>query len=188
MSEQYPAYYEKLEKEAPAKAILAGGCFWCMEPPYEKMDGVIEVISGYTGGEEVEPTYEEVAYGRTGHFEAVAVYYDPEKVSYEDIIEAYWKTIDPTQADGQFADRGAHYRTAIFYQNEDERKIAEASKKKLGESGLFKEPIVTFILPAKAFYPAEQYHQDYYQKNSAHYNRYREGSGRGPFLRDKWGK
>jgi len=168
-------------------ATLAGGCFWCMEPPFEKLEGVVKVTSGYSGGEEVNPTYDEVASGRTGHAESVEIVYDPEKISYEKILEVFWMNIDPTQADGQFADRGMQYRTAIFYHDDEQKAIAEESKKKLGESGKFDKPIVTSIEPFKSFYIAENYHQDYYKKNPIHYKMYRKGSGREGFIKSTWG-
>ncbi|MGD2116533.1 MAG: peptide-methionine (S)-S-oxide reductase MsrA [Acidobacteriota bacterium] len=170
------------------EATFAGGCFWCMEPPFEKLDGVAEVVSGYTGGEEVDPTYEEVSSGQTGHREAVRVTYDPSKVGYEKLLKVFWRSIDPTDAGGQFADRGSQYETGIFYHDDEQKRLAEHSKQELAASGRFEEPIVTEILPAGPFYAAEDYHQDYYEKNADHYERYREGSGRGPFLREVWGE
>ncbi len=168
-------------------ATVAGGCFWCMEPPFEKLDGVVSVVSGYSGGTEVNPTYEQVASGRTSHTESVEILFDPEKIKYEKILEVFWMNIDPTQADGQFADRGKQYRTAIFYHNEEQKQQAEASKKKLEDSGKFSSPIVTTIEPFTAFYNAEDYHQDYYKKNSMHYKMYRKGSGREGYLERTWG-
>jgi peptide methionine sulfoxide reductase msrA/msrB len=170
-----------------AKAIFAGGCFWCMEAPFEKLDGVLQVVSGYTGGPEIDPTYEEVGSGRTGHREAVQVTYDPEKMTYERLLDVFWRQIDPADAGGQFADRGTQYMTAIFVKSDDDRKMAEASRAKLERSGKFSKPIATEILPAGPFYAAEQYHQDYYIKNSDHYKRYRAGSGREAFLKRTWG-
>lgn len=168
------------------QAIFGGGCFWCMEPPFEALEGVHEVVSGYTGGEEVDPTYEQVSAGKTGHIEAVRVVYDPDTVSYEQLLDVFWRYIDPTDPGGQFADRGNHYKTAIFYETEEEKIMAEASKKALDQSNIFKLPVVTKILPAKPFYPAEEYHQDYYKKNVAHYQAYRTGSGRAGFLEKTW--
>jgi peptide methionine sulfoxide reductase msrA/msrB len=170
-----------------AKATFAGGCFWCMEPPFEKLDGVVSVTSGYTGGKESGPSYEEVSSGRTGHVEAVRVKYDPSKISYESLLEVFWRQIDPTDDGGQFADRGKQYRTGIYVHDREQKKLAEASKQKLAESGVFKKPIVTQIIWASAFYPAEGYHQDYYKKNPSHYKRYRRGSGREGFLETVWG-
>lgn len=170
-----------------ASAVFAGGCFWCMEPPFEKLYGVHAVISGFTGGPEVAPRYEDVAYGRTGHVEAVFVSYDPARVSYAALLEVYWKQIDPTDDGGQFADRGRHYRTAIFVADDDERATAEASKVAVARSGRFAKPIVTEIRPRAPFYAAEEKHQDYYRKNYDHYARYRRGSGRAGFLEKLWG-
>ena len=186
---------EKIEKEKQVMvdkdnykiATLAGGCFWCMEPPFERLEGVVQVTSGYSGGVEINPTYEEVASGRTSHAESVEVVYDPEKISYEKILEVFWMNIDPTQADGQFADRGEQYRTAIFYHDDEQKAIAEKSKKKLEESGKFDSPIVTSIEPYKSFYKAENYHQDYYKKNPVHYKMYKKGSGREGFIKSTWG-
>lgn len=155
-------------------ATFAGGCFWCMEPSFEKMQGVAEVICGYTGGQTVDPTYEEVSGGKTGHCEAVQVIYDPAHVTYEDLLGVFWGQIDPTDDGGQFADRGSQYRSAIFYHDDDQRKLAEQSQKALEALGKFKKPVVTEILPAGPFYRAEEYHQDYYRKQSAHYKRYQE--------------
>lgn len=174
--------------KAPAyqQATFAGGCFWCMEPSFEKMDGVVEVIAGYTGGKEVDPNYEEVSAGLTGHREAVRVTYDPAKVSYADLLNVFWRQIDPTDPDGQFADRGPQYRTAIFYHDTEQKKLAEQSKQSLVDSGRFKKPIVTEILKTGDFYSAEGYHQDYYKTNAEHYNQYKHGSGREPFLKKTW--
>ncbi|MGB5812282.1 MAG: peptide-methionine (S)-S-oxide reductase MsrA [Polyangiales bacterium] len=169
-----------------ATATFAGGCFWCMEPPFEKLDGVVSVTSGYTGGKERNPTYKDVSYGRTSHLEAVQVAYDPTKVSYDYLVEVFWRQIDPTDDGGQFADRGKQYRTAIFVQSPAEKKVAEASKADLRKSGVFKKPIVTQIVEAGPFYAAEDYHQDYYKKNPSHYKRYRRGSGREAFLENTW--
>jgi len=169
-----------------AEATVAGGCFWCMEYPFERLEGVYEVISGYTGGDLENPTYEEVSGGDSGHLEAVRIVYDPEKVSYEKILEVFWQQIDPTDDGGQFVDRGSQYGTAIFYHNEEQRKAAEASRKALNESGRFDRPVVTPILPAKPFYPAEEYHQNYYEKNPLRYKYYRHGSGRDQFLERVW--
>jgi peptide methionine sulfoxide reductase msrA/msrB len=168
------------------KATFAGGCFWCMEPPYEKLDGVKDVISGYTGGHDTDPTYEEVSSGRTGHVEAVEIIYDPAKISYEELLDVYWRQINPTDSGGQFVDRGSQYRTAIFYHSEEQKALAEKSKKALSESGLFDKPIVTEILPAGPFYRAEEYHQDYYKKNPIRYKLYRFTSGRDQYLNRIW--
>jgi len=170
------------------KASFAGGCFWCMEPPFEKIDGVISVISGYTGGKKVNPNYQEVSSGATDHAEAVEVTYDPNKVDYSKLLDIFWHNIDPTQKDGQFADKGRQYRTAIFYHNDQQKTEAEQSKKALAQSGKFEKPIVTEIVPAGEFYDAEDYHQDYYKKNAAHYKSYSYFSGREPFLKKVWGQ
>jgi peptide methionine sulfoxide reductase msrA/msrB len=168
-------------------ATFAGGCFWCMESPFEKLDGVLSVTSGYTGGEGDNPSYKEVSTGRTGHLEAVQVVYDPTKVTYSAILEMFWRQIDPTDAGGQFADRGSQYATAILYHDEEQRQIAEESKGELEASGRFDKPIATRILPAGPFYEAEEYHQDYYKKNPAHYKSYRRGSGREGYIEKVWG-
>jgi methionine-S-sulfoxide reductase len=168
------------------KATFAGGCFWCMEPPFDNIDGVISTTSGYTGGNEKMPDYHKVSSGMTGHFEAIEIVYDPEKVTYDKLLEVFWKNIDPTQENGQFADIGSQYKTAIFFHNEQQQKLAVASKEKLNDSGKFLKPIATEILPAKEFYPAEDYHQDYYMKNPMRYKYYRFGSGRDQFLKKFW--
>lgn len=169
-------------------ATFAGGCFWCMVKPFDQYDGIIKVVSGYTGGHKENPTYEEVCTHRTGHYEGVQITFDPERFPYGKLLEVFWQQIDPTDPGGQFYDRGESYRTAIFYHNEEQKREAEASKLELQESGRFGgRPIVTEILPAKPFYPAEEYHQDYYKKNPAHYNRYAEGSGRLRFREAFWG-
>ncbi|WP_226681555.1 peptide-methionine (R)-S-oxide reductase MsrB [Sutcliffiella horikoshii] len=168
-------------------AIFAGGCFWCMEPPFEKIDGVYEVVSGYTGGDTENPSYDEVSSGTTGHIEAVTIEYDPTMVTYEELLQVFWRQIDPTDDEGQFVDRGEQYTSAIFYQNEKEKLLAEESLKEVEETGRFDEPIVTPIRPAETFYVAEEYHQDYYQKNSFRYEYYRSRSGRDEFLDKAWG-
>ncbi|MBL4889121.1 MAG: peptide-methionine (R)-S-oxide reductase MsrB [Candidatus Lindowbacteria bacterium] len=167
-------------------ATFAGGCFWCTESDFEKLPGVVEAISGFTGGTEENPTYVDVSSHRTSHREAVQVYYDPRFVSYAELLVQHWKTMNPTDDGGQFADRGAHYRTAIFYHSDTQKILAEASKDKLAKSGIFDEPIVTPILPFTAFYPAEEYHQDFYKKSSLHYKAYRTGSGRDRFINKTW--
>lgn len=169
---------------AMEKAVFAGGCFWCMEAPFDKMPGVSSAVSGYTGGKGKDPTYED--YAEKGHLEAVQVTYDPAKVSYEKLLDVFWRQIDPTDAGGQFVDRGPGYRTAIFYYNEEQRKLAEASKKALAESGRFNKPIVTPILPAVEFYQAEDYHQDYHSACPVRYKSYRAGSGRDAFIQKVW--
>jgi peptide methionine sulfoxide reductase msrA/msrB len=170
------------------KATFAGGCFWCMTPPFEKLEGVKEVISGYTGGHTKNPTYEDVTSETTGHLESVEVIYDPAKVSYEKLLDLFWRQINPTDAGGQFVDRGPSYQSAIFYRNEEQRKLAEESKRKLAESGRFNKPIVTEIRPAGPFYRAEEYHQDYWKKNPIRYKFYRFNSGRDQYLEKVWGK
>ncbi|MGF2616754.1 peptide-methionine (S)-S-oxide reductase MsrA [Rossellomorea aquimaris] len=179
----------RLMKENPEtrKATFAGGCFWCMVQPFEEMPGIIHVVSGYTGGEKENPTYREVCSETTGHYEAVQITYDPEKFPYEKLLELYWQQIDPTDPGGQFFDRGQSYTTAIFYHNEEQRIAAEESKQDLAKSGKFQKPIVTKILPAKEFYEAEDYHQQYYKKNPSHYQRYSIGSGRKAFTKQHWG-
>lgn len=167
-------------------ATFAGGCFWCMVSPFDEQPGIIKVVSGYTGGHTENPTYEEVCSDTTGHYEAVQITYDPEKMPYETLLKQYWQQIDPTDAGGQFNDRGDSYRTAIFYHNEEQHRLAEDSKKELANSGRFQKEIVTKILPAGPFYRAEEKHQHYYKKNPFHYNLYKEGSGRARFIRDNW--
>lgn len=168
------------------KAIFAGGCFWCMVQPFDTWEGVYSVISGYTGGTVPDPTYEQVKTGTTGHYEAVEITYDPSIISYETILDLFWKQIDPTDADGQFHDRGPQYRTAIFYTDEAQLKLAEESKQTLDQSGRFSKPIVTEILPAKPFYPAETYHQDFYKKSEKEYKADRAKSGRDEFIQSVW--
>ena len=169
-------------------ATFAGGCFWCVEADFEKLPGVVKVISGYTGGHQENPTYKEVSSGTTGHVEAVQVYYDPSRVTYEQLLDYFWRHIDPTDPDGSFVDRGSQYRSIIFYGNEEERRLAEKSKETLGKSGRFTKPIATEITPLARFYEAEEYHQDYYRKNPLRYKYYRWGSGRDQFLEKVWGK
>ncbi len=170
------------------KATFAGGCFWCVEADFEKQPGVLKVVSGYTGGQKENPTYEEVSSGRTGHVEAVQIYYDPSRITYEELINIFWRHIDPTDAGGQFVDRGAQYRSAIFYHDEEQKKIAEKSMEALRQSGRFSKNIATEILEFTRFYEAEDYHQDYYKKNPWRYQYYRYGSGRDQFLQKAWGK
>ncbi len=166
--------------------VFGGGCFWCMESPFEALDGVVEVTAGYSGGSAETARYDLVSQGRTDHYEAVRVVYDPSRVDLEQLLAVFWRQIDPTDGGGQFADRGRHYRTAIFYQNEQEKARAQVSKEELAASGRFDAPIVTDILPAQPFYPAEEYHQDYYRKNVAHYTAYKAGSGRKGFIERMW--
>jgi peptide methionine sulfoxide reductase msrA/msrB len=167
-------------------AVFAGGCFWCTEADFEKVDGVIEAISGYTGGRMDNPSYKQVSAGGTGHIEAVKVIYDPQKIDYAQLLSIFWRKVDPTDGGGQFVDRGDQYRSAVFYADENERKMAEASKKRLAASGVFDKAIVTDILALGAFYRAEEYHQDYYKKNPIRYKWYRSGSGRDKFLKSVW--
>lgn len=168
------------------EATFAGGCFWCMVHPFDELPGVKQVISGYTGGHVENPTYEQVCAGTTGHYEAVRVVYDPGVVSYATLLEHFWRQIDPTDEGGQFVDRGPQYRTAIFYHDDEQKKLAEASKRALEQSGKFDRSIATAILPAGPFYPAEEHHQDYYRKNPVRYMLYRAGSGRDESLRKTW--
>jgi peptide-methionine (S)-S-oxide reductase len=170
-----------------ATATFAGGCFWCMEPPFEKLDGVVSVTSGYTGGTKKDPTYEEVSAGGTGHAESIEVVYDPGKVSYEKLLDVFWHNVDPTTPNAQFCDHGNQYRTAIFYHDDEQKKLAEKSKKDLEASGKLKQPIVTQIVAATQFYPAEEYHQDYYKKNPIRYHYYRYNCGRDQRLEELWG-
>jgi peptide methionine sulfoxide reductase msrA/msrB len=167
-------------------AVFAGGCFWCTESDFEKVPGVLEVISGYTGGHVANPTYEQVSSGATGHVEAIQVIYDPETVSYEDLLAYFWRHVDPTDGEGQFVDRGDQYLSVIFYGNENEKALAEKSKKALEGSGVFAKPVATKILPLGIFYEAEDYHQDYYKENPIRYKYYRHGSGRDKFLKNAW--
>ena len=169
-----------------AAAVFAGGCFWCTESDFEKIDGVIEAISGYTGGKEANPTYKQVASGATSHAEAVKVIYDPDRISYAELLEIFWRHVDPTDDGGQFVDRGYQYRSAIFYADETERRLAEASRDRLASSGRFDKPIVTEIVPLGKFYTAEDYHQNYYKTNPMRYKWYRSGSGRDQFLKKTW--
>ncbi|NMA02600.1 MAG: peptide-methionine (R)-S-oxide reductase MsrB [Clostridia bacterium] len=168
-------------------ATFAGGCFWCMVPPFENLDGVLDIKSGYIGGNTQNPTYREVSTGKTGHYEAIQITYDPEKVTYVELLNIFWRQIDPTDASGQFADEGSQYQTAIFYHDEEQRVLAEESKEQLQQEGIFEDLIVTKILPATEFYPAEEYHQQYHLKNPEHYQMYKIGSGRAGFLKKIWG-
>lgn len=167
-------------------ATFAGGCFWCMVTPFEERPGIEKVISGYTGGHKENPTYEEVCSEKTGHYEAVQITFDPTLFPYEKLLEVFWQQIDPTDAGGQFHDRGHSYQTVIFYHSEEQKQKAEASKASLAASGRFDKPIATKILPAAPFYPAEEYHQDYHKKNTLRYKMYRKGSGRDAFIARHW--
>lgn len=173
-------------RQGLASAVLAGGCFWCMEPPFESMKGVVSVTSGYTGGRTPDPTYNEVSYGSTGHYEAVEILYDPKQVTYAQLLDVFWRNIDPIDGEGQFCDRGEQYRAAIFVANDDERRVAEASKARLAAARRLN--IVTTILPAARFYAAEDYHQDYAKKNPVRYKFYRFNCGRDRRLEEVWGK
>jgi peptide methionine sulfoxide reductase msrA/msrB len=168
------------------QATFAGGCFWCMEPPFQALEGVYDVKAGYTGGHVENPTYEQVCSGNTGHYEAIQVSYDPQQVSYEKLLDTFWRQIDPTDDGGQFADRGSQYHTAIFYHDQAQQELAEQSKADLDNSERFDKPVVTPILPYAVFYPAEEYHQDYYQKQPDRYYWYKQGSGRQGFLDETW--
>lgn len=175
-----------MENNSIKHATFAGGCFWCMVKPFDQYEGVISVTSGYMGGHTPNPTYEQVCAGNTGHYEAVDILYDGSKISYEELLTLFWRQIDPTDSGGQFGDRGQSYQTAIFTHNEGQKASAEKSKEELNKSGLFDVPIVTKILPASTFYPAEEYHQNYYEKNPTHYYHYFSGSGRLAFQKEKW--
>lgn len=170
-----------------AVATFAGGCFWCMEGPFDELDGVVSTTSGYTGGETDNPTYEQVSAGGTGHTEAVQVVYDPQAISYRELLDVYWRNTDPTTPDAQFCDHGNQYRPAIFYANDEQRQVAEASKKDIERTKTFSASIVTEITPATTFYPAEEYHQDYYTKNPIRYKIYRWNCGRDARLKELWG-
>ena len=171
---------------ATKTAIFAGGCFWCIQPAFDKANGVIKTVVGYSGGTEPNPTYQLVSSEKTDYRESIEITYDPAKISYEQLLDIYWRQIDPTQADGQFTDIGPSYRAAIFYGNAEEKKTAEASKENLARSGKFKKPIVTAILRAMKFYPAEAHHQKYYQQNPEHFEAFEHGSGRVSFKKKTW--
>ena len=183
-----PGRAQNLPSPATRTAIFAGGCFWCIQPAFDKAKGVIKTVVGYSGGTEPNPTYELVTSEKTRYRESIEITYDPAKISYDQLLDIYWRQIDPTQADGQFTDIGPSYRAAIFYGNDEERKIADASKAKLAHSGKFDKPIVTEILPAVKFYPAEAYHQKYYQQNPEHFEAFEKGSGRVSFEKKTWGE
>ena len=169
-------------------ATFAGGCFWCMEPPFEKLNGVQEAISGYMGGQALNPTYQQVSAGGTGYQEVVQISFNPQIISYEKLLEVFWQTMDPTDSMGQFVDRGDQYQSTIFYQDISQKDLAEKSKTELEKKKIFDKPIVTKIIPATKFYPAEDYHQDYYKKNPIRYKYYRYRSGRDQFLKKHWSK
>lgn len=168
-------------------ATFAGGCFWCMEPPYDELPGIISTTVGYTGGQVPNPTYEEVSSGTTGHREAVQIVFDSTKVSYRQLLEVFWRNIDPTDPFGQFADKGSQYKTAVFYHNEKQKQLAIQAKQELEASGKFDKPVATDILPAREFYPAEEYHQNFYKNHPLRYDSYKVGSGRAGFLKKTWG-
>ena len=174
------------EQGTVKEAIFSGGCFWCMESIFQPLPGVVDVTSGYTRGSVVDPSYEQVSAGFTGHFESILVRYDPTQISYAELLGVFWRHIDPTDTGGQFYDRGSQYRTAIFYLNDEQKTLAEESKQALEDSGIFDKPIAMLILPAQEFYPAEEYHQDYYMKNAACFNSYRAASGREAFSKKAW--
>ncbi len=179
---------ESAEPSQTARAVFAGGCFWCMEPPFDKLEGVISTTSGYTGGHTENPTYKQVSSDTTGHFEAVEIIYDTEKINYETLLNVFWHNIDPLDPYGQFCDKGESYRTAIFYLNDQQKELANTSVSKIVASDYFESPIVTEVLPAKTFYPAEDYHQDYYEKNPLRYKYYRFACGRDNRLEELWGE
>jgi peptide-methionine (S)-S-oxide reductase len=176
------------ESGEPAKAYFAGGCFWCMEEVFEKVDGVIAAVSGYMGGAVQNPSYEDVSSGQTGHAESVEVLYDPSKVTYNQLLETFWRNVDPITPNAQFCDHGTQYRAAIFYQNDQEKRFAEESKQAIEQSKRFNQPIVTQIMMASRFYPAEEYHQDFYKKNPIRYKFYKYNCGRAQRLEELWGK
>lgn len=178
----------QIENEGLDIATFAGGCFWCLQPSYDKLPGVKKTVVGYTGGHVENPSYEQIGTGTTGHVEAIRVLYDPKQISFDALVEEFWRNIDPTQADGQFADRGPQYQTAIFYHDDAQKRSAQRATEQLAATKKFSRPIATKILPASEFYLAEEYHQDYYKKNSTHYNLYKIGSGRADFIKQVWGK
>ena len=177
-----------IEGSQDAKATFAGGCFWCMEEAYEEIKGVVSVISGYTGGQLADPTYEQVSAGGTGHAESVEVTYDPNKVTYQKLLEVFWRNVDPTTPNAQFCDHGSQYRTAIFYHDQMQKRLIDESKQAVESSKSFPQPIVTEIVPASIFYPAEDYHQDFYKKNPVRYKFYKWNCGRSQRLEQLWGK
>ncbi|MCI0694475.1 peptide-methionine (S)-S-oxide reductase MsrA [candidate division KSB1 bacterium] len=183
-----PATANAAQPENLATATFAGGCFWCMEPPFDELMGVVSTISGYIGGHKLNPTYEEVSAGGTGHAEAVQVVYDSTQISYAQLLQVFWRNIDPLAVNRQFCDGGSQYRSAIFYHNDEQRRLAEASKQKVEQIKKFDRPIATEIVAATAFYPAEEYHQDFYKKNPLRYKTYRAGCGRDRRLKELWGE
>lgn len=187
VSAQQPAFDLASLEDGQEAAIFAGGCFWCMEPPYDDRDGVVATISGYIGGTVANPTYNEVVRGRTGHYEAVLIIYEPDRISYSELLDIFWVNVDPLDAGGQFCDRGPMYRTGIFALDASQRRIAEQSKRELDASGRLRRAVVTEVMDATTFYEAEEYHQDYYLKNPLRYRTYRTGCGRDARLRQLWG-
>ncbi len=177
-----------IEAATPAKAYFAGGCFWCMEEAFEKVDGVIAVVSGYMGGTVADPTYEQVSSGQTGHAESVEVTYDPAKVSYQKLLESFWRNVDPVTPNAQFCDHGNQYRSAIFYGSDEEKRLSEGSKSAIERSKRFSDPIVTQLVKVSTFYQAEEYHQDFYKKNPIRYKYYKFNCGRAQRLEALWGK
>lgn len=169
-------------------ATFAGGCFWCMQPPFDQLDGVEATVPGYTGGHKENPTYQEICGGETGHAEALQVHFDPAKISYAELLDVFWRNINPADPDGQFVDRGPQYRPAIFYHDEEQRRLAEESRARLDAARIFTAPVKVEISPADDFYPAEEYHQDYYRKSPVRYKSYRYSSGRDQFLKKIWGE
>ena len=182
LQEKMDTTMDKTQKNL-SEATFAGGCFWCTESDFEKFDGVVEVISGYVGGRTQNPTYNEVSAGGTGHAEAIRVLYDPQRVTYDELLDIFWRHVDPTDPGGQFVDRGSQYRSAIFYHDDEQKRLAEESKRKLETSGRFKKPVATEIVPVSEYYEAEDYHQNYYKKNPLRYKFYRLNSGRDQFLK-----
>lgn len=185
---QQPTLQKEARMKTQALATFAGGCFWCMQPAFDETPGVLSTSVGYTGGTTANPTYEQVCSGTTGHAESIQVTYDPRKISYPQLLEVFWRNVNPTTPNRQFADVGTQYRTAIFYHTEDQHRQAIASKEQLGASGKFSTPIVTEIVASQTFYPAEAYHQHYYKKNALRYKLYTVGSGRNSYLQKTWGK
>jgi methionine-S-sulfoxide reductase len=177
----------KMDSSKVEIAVFAGGCFWCMQHPFDKLNGVVSTSVGYTGGHNENPTYEEVCSGETGHTEAIEIQFDPAQITYSELLDVFWKNIDPTTPNRQFADIGSQYRTVVFYNNEEQKQIAESSKDKMDRSGIHEKPIVTEIIPASVFWAAEEYHQEYYKKSPDRYKRYNSGSGRERYLKKTWG-
>jgi methionine-S-sulfoxide reductase len=177
----------KMDSSKIEIAVFAGGCFWCMQHPFDKLNGVVSTSVGYTGGHNENPTYEEVCSGETGHTEAIEIQFDPAQITYSELLDVFWKNIDPTTPNRQFADIGSQYRTVVFYNNEEQKQIAESSKDKMDRSGIYEKSIVTEIIPASVFWAAEEYHQEYYKKSPDRYKRYNSGSGRERYLKKTWG-